>query len=88
MSHWTFTGRTKSKDILYSCGVYDSEKVHCVRKATVVKDCTMHAELLYSSSGDTLRLINADIFFTGFGNTPDKLFIKNAKLKDLEEYFV
>jgi hypothetical protein len=80
------------KQIIYSAQEYDKEWVNHTMRTAIIKTTGMHAIIIYTSNGDNMRLVNADIFFTGakythISGTPDRLFIKNASLSELAEKF-
>ena len=89
MSHWSLKGMVREKHILYSHDVYGSTGEYLTMRSAMICSGSMHAKILYTSNGERLRLVYADIIFTGIRDiSVDSIFIKDASLTKLAEHLI
>ena len=98
MSYWKMKGMIHHESCQTRTRIYDSDARHVVYSMElrdIPRNGNQHAHVIYRYTlRDNLKskfaLIYADILFTGFRPAPDsdQVFIKNAKVCDLAEYFI
>lgn len=97
MTYWEMKDMLSARKRLTEVNCQDTNAMHCVCSCVVTKNFE-HATVLYkhdiiNGSACNFALIYSDIIFTGteyefIDNTKDQLFIKNANVGKLIDYFV
>jgi len=96
LTFWKLKGMIHNESIISSDEIYDSHNRNVICKLEV-RDLprygNMHSQIIYRYTSNAkgkskFALVYADVLFTGFNGRKSTVFIKKAKISDLQNQFI